>query len=147
MSMEQGDALLAHNFGIQIDGITVETLHSVSELGNQQDVIEYAQVTENGQPIVRKLPGVKKAGEVTIVRGAQPSPVFSEWLDTSVKGDMGSARKNASVVYMDSMKQPIKRVNLRNAWCSSRMVSGVTAGEASVVTETVVIVYEEAVPE
>lgn len=60
---------------------------------------------------------------------------------------MGSARKNASIIYMDSQYNPVRRQHLRNAWCSKVMGAAATAGEASVMTETVTIVYEELVTE
>ena len=41
----------------------VEYLQEVNGLDMTQDVIEYQQVSANGQPVTKKLPGVKKAGE------------------------------------------------------------------------------------
>lgn len=61
MSLQPGDALTTHNFGLQIDGIMVEYLQEVSSLSMEQDVIEYQQVSADGKPIIKKLPGVKKA--------------------------------------------------------------------------------------
>ncbi|AXG77567.1 phage tail protein [Streptomyces paludis] len=147
MTLSQGDALTTHNFGLQIDGVMVEHLHGVGELGMEQDVIEYSQVTENGLPIIKKMPGVKKAGETTLTRGANQSKEFDEWIETSLRGDMASARKNASIIYMDYQFNPVKRKHLRNAWCSKVVDPPVTAGEAAIMTQTVTIVYEELVTE
>jgi len=147
MSLQPGDSLTSHNFGLQIDGVMVEYLQEVNGLDMTQDVIEFQQVSANGQPVTKKLPGVKKAGEATVVRGMTQSSSFNDWINASVRGDMGSARKNASILVMDHQNNPVKRYHLRNAWCSKVSASTVKAGEASALTETVTITYEEMIME
>ncbi|QMU70995.1 phage tail protein [Streptacidiphilus sp. P02-A3a] len=147
MSLQPGDALASHNFGLQIDGVMVEYLQEVNGLTMEQDVIEYQQVSANGKPTVKKMPGVKKAGQVTVVRGMTQSASFSQWINESVAGNMAMARKNASIIMMDYMNNPVKRYNLRNAWCSKVEASTVKAGDASALTESVTIVFEELVIE
>lgn len=143
MALDTGDALATHNFGLQIDGVMVETLQEVSSLSMEQDVIEYQQVSADGKPIIKKLPGVKKAGDCTVTRGATQSTAFTEWIASSIAGDMGSARKDASIIFMDYELTEVKRYNLRNAWCSKVEVSGVKAGDAAALTEQVTITFEE----
>ncbi|WP_406507815.1 phage tail protein [Streptomyces sp. NBC_00212] len=147
MSLQPGDALTTHNFGLQIDGIMVEYLQEVSSLSMEQDVIEYQQVSADGKPVIKKLPGVKKAGECTVTRGATQSATFSEWIKQSIDGNMGSARKNASIIMMDYMDNPVKRYHLRNAWCNKVEISSVKAGDAQAMTEQVSITFEELVIE
>ncbi|GAA1976214.1 phage tail protein [Kitasatospora viridis] len=147
MSMQPGDALASHNFGLQIDGVLVEYLQEVSGLSMKQDVIEYKQVTPQGQLVTKKMPGVKQAGECTVVRGMTHSAAFSQWIQESIYGNMSSARKNATIIMMDYTNAPVKRYHMRNAWCSSVEASTVKAGEASALTETISITYEELVIE
>lgn len=75
------------------------------------------------------------------------SGAFSEWINKSIAGDMGSARKNATIMMMDYQNNPVKRYNMRNAWCSKVETSGVKAGDAAALTEQVTIVFEELVIE
>ncbi|MFD3329065.1 phage tail protein [Streptomyces sp. NPDC058611] len=147
MSLQPGDALTSHNFGLQIDGVMVEFLQEVSSLSMEQDVIEYQQVSADGRPVIKKLPGVKKAGQCSVTRGATQSSAFTEWISASINGDMGSARKNATIMMMDYQDNPVRRYNLRNAWCSKVEVSSVKAGAASALTEQVTITFEELVIE
>ncbi|KUL52237.1 phage tail protein [Streptomyces sp. NRRL S-1521] len=145
MSLQPGDALTSHNFGLQIDGVMVEYLQEVSGLSQEQDVIEYQQVSAQGKPVTKKIPGVKKAGNCTVVRGMTQSKAFDEWITQSVSGQMATARKNASIIVMDYQNNPVKRYNMRNAWCSKIDASTVKAGEAAALTETVTITFEELV--
>jgi phage tail-like protein len=127
--------------------VTVEYLQEVSGLTFEQDVIEYQQVSSDGKAVTKKMPGAAKAGECTVTRGMTESRVFSEWINSSMAGDMGNARKNATIMLMDWQNSPVKRYNLRNAWCSRIETSGVRAGDASALTEQVTITYEELVIE
>ncbi|WP_030911941.1 phage tail protein [Streptomyces sp. NRRL F-5126] len=145
--MQPGDALTTHNFGLQIDGVMVEFLHQVQGLSLEQDVIEYQQVSAQGHPVTKKMPGVKKAGVCTVVRGMTQSQAFDQWINESLAGQMDTARKNATIMHMDTLNNPQKRYHLRNAWCSKIEAGSVTAGEAQALTETVTITYEELVIE
>jgi phage tail-like protein len=147
MSIAPGDTLTSHNFGLQIDGVMVEYLQKVDGLSYKQDVIEFQQVSANGQPKTSKMPGVQKAGECTVVRGMTQSSAFTQWIQQSIAGQMATARKNATIVVMDTENNPVKRYNLRNAWCCDIQASSVEAGAASALTETVTITYEELVIE
>ncbi|WP_329264924.1 phage tail protein [Streptomyces sp. NBC_01478] len=147
MSLQPGDALTSHNFGLQIDGVMVEYLQEVSGLSVEQDVIEYQQVSKDGKPVTKKMPGVKKAGECTVTRGMTESAAFTSWINDSIAGNMGAARKNATIMMMDYQNSPVKRYNMRNAWCSKVETSGVKAGDTSALTEQVTIVFEELVIE
>ncbi|MEU9417948.1 phage tail protein [Streptomyces sp. NPDC051000] len=147
MSLQPGDALTSHNFGLQIDGVMVEYLAEVSGLTLEQDVITYQQNSAQGRAEVSLLPGVQKNGQCTVVRGMTQSASFTQWINDSIRGQMSTARKNASIIMMDYQDNPVKRYNLRNAWCSKIDASTVKAGEASALTETVTIVFEELVIE
>jgi phage tail-like protein len=147
MSLQPGDALTSHNFGLQIDGVMVEYLAEVSGLSIEQDTISYQQNTPQGQNVPKVLPGVKKSGQCTVVRGMTQSASFTQWINQSIAGQMTTARKNASIIMMDFQNNPVKRYHLRNAWCNKIDASTVKAGEAAALTETVTIAFEELVIE
>ncbi|GLV85933.1 phage tail protein [Streptomyces lavendulae] len=147
MSLQPGDALTSHNFGLQIDGVMVEYLAEVSGLTLEQDVITFQQNSAQGRPEVSLMPGVQKNGQCTVVRGMTQSASFTQWINDSIRGQMSTARKNASIIMMDYEDNPVKRYNLRNAWCSKIETSTVKAGEAAALTETITIVFEELVIE
>ncbi|MFC5182675.1 phage tail protein [Actinomadura harenae] len=143
MAFQGGDAVASHNFGLQIDGVMVEYLQSVTGLTYAQDVIEFKQNSAQGKPVTKKMPGVAQAGECTVVRGQTESPAFTTWIKDSIKGNMGSARKNASIIVMDYQNNPVKRYHMRNAWCSKIEASQLEAGGNAALTESVTITFEE----
>jgi phage tail-like protein len=143
MSLSNGDSAVALNFAIQIDGVQVEYLSSISGLSNKQDVIQHVQNTQQGKPVVRKMPGISQGGEVTVTRGKTQSKAFTQWIDSSLKGDMGSARKNVSIIVQDYQGTEVTRFNLVDAWCCETSYSDMTAGQAQVYEEKVTITYED----
>jgi phage tail-like protein len=147
MSLQPGESLTTHRFGIQIDGVGLEYLQSISGYKTTQDVIELKQNSASGKPVIKKMPGGQQAGEVTVVYGVTSSRAFYEWHKLSQNGNMGAARKNATIIFYDSMMTPVKRYHLTQAWCSNVTPGDVRAGEASALTETATIVYEDLVPE
>ena len=118
MSLQPGDALTSHNFGLQIDGVMVEYLAGGQRPDHDEDVIEFQQITANGQYVIKKLPGVKKAGEVDRRPRHDPVHVVQRLDQRLGAGRYGPARKNASILVIDYHEQPVKRYHLRNAWCS-----------------------------
>ena len=142
-ALGRGDSVVVHNFAIQIDGVQVEYLKSVSSISQKQDVIENVQNTPSGQPKVSKMPGISKGGEVTLTRGATGSPSFTTWIQDSLNGNMAVARKSASIIVLDYMNNPVQRFNLTNAWITDRNYTSLTSGEAGVFEETVTITFED----
>jgi phage tail-like protein len=143
MSLSNGDSATVHNFAIQIDGVQVEYLSSISGLSNKQEVIQHVQNTPQGKPVIRKMPGTPQGGEVTVTRGRSQSNDFTNWIKTSLAGDMGSARKNVSIIVLDYEGNEVTRFNLTAAWCCETTYSDMTAGQAQVYEEKVTITYED----
>lgn len=78
-----------------------------------------------------------------MTRGATQSAAFTEWIASSIAGDMGAARKDASIIFLDYQLSEVKRYNLRNAWCTKVELSATKAGDAAALTEQVTITFEE----
>jgi phage tail-like protein len=146
--MAQGDALSTHTFGVQLGGILVESVQEVSGLSVEQEVVEVKQVTNSGEQIIRKQPGARQAGEVTIIRGLDKSSAFTDWIKQTLNnGAVNTARQNLTIEIMDSTKATVRRIQLMQGWASKWEGPSLKAGESSAATETVTITFEEIVVE
>jgi phage tail-like protein len=146
--MAQGDALSTHTFGVQLGGILVESVQEVSGLSVEQEVVEVKQVTNSGVQIIRKQPGARQAGEVTIIRGLDKSSAFTDWIKQTLNnGAVNTARQNLTIEIMDSTKATVRRIQLMQGWASKWEGPSLKAGESSAATETVTITFEEIVVE
>jgi phage tail-like protein len=143
MALPELDTSVGHSFAAEYDGVMIKAIQEVSGLKMEQDVIELKQNTPDGKYIIKKLPGRKKAGEVTLTRGLTADNSFEKWVESSQFGKMADARKNGAIIVFDYEGTPIKRYNMTNAWPKSLEIGSMKAGDQSVLTEKHVITYEE----
>jgi phage tail-like protein len=142
--MAEGDALSTHVFGVQLGGYRVESIQEISGMTVEEDVVEVKQVSDQGKQIIRKQPGARQAGEVTITRGLDKSSEFTKWIkETLNKGAVSSARQNLTIEIMDSELNTVRRIQLMQGWVSKWEGPSLKAGESSPATESVTIVFEE----
>ncbi|TCO55777.1 phage tail protein [Actinocrispum wychmicini] len=138
------DALITHRFGVQLGGITVESIQEISGLTVDQAVVEVPGVTSTGRPFIKKQPGATKGGEVTITRNLDPSSAFSDWIKQTLnEGAIKAARQNLTIEFMDNQGNTVRRIQLMNAWASKWEGPGLKAGDSTGATEKVTITFEE----
>jgi phage tail-like protein len=140
--MAEYDVNIAHSFGIEVDGIQIKHITEVSGLKMEQEVVEVHANTTDGKPILVKMPGLPKAGEVTLVRGLTQDSSFDAWIKDSRFGQVDQIRKGGSIILYDLYGGEVKRYKLTNAWPKSIEVNALKAGDNSIVTEKLVVVFE-----
>ncbi len=143
MGLPDFDSSVGHSFGLEIDGVVIKQIQEVTGLKMEQDVIEYKSNTPDGKYMIKKLPGRWKAGECTLTRGLTADNSFEKWVQNSQFGKMGDVRKNGSIIVFDYIGAPIKRYKITNAWPKSLELGALKAGDTSVVTEKLVVTYEQ----
>lgn len=146
--MATGDTLAVHCFQVELGGIQIESIQEISGLTLEVDTIEVKQVSPTGQTIIRKLPGARQAGEVTITRGMDKSDEFTKWIKDSMEGKIDDARKDISIIMTKADQQSDeRRFNLSKGWVTKWEGPELKAGESSHATEKVTITFEEIVAE
>jgi phage tail-like protein len=143
MALPDMDSSVGHSFGLEIDGVVIKQISEVTGLKMEQDVIELKENTSDGKYIIKKLPGRPKAGEVTLTRGLTGDQSFEKWVKDSQFGKMSDARKGGAVIVYDFEGSAIKRYKLTNAWPKSLEIGSLKAGDTSVLTEKLVVTYEQ----
>lgn len=146
--MADGDALSTHIFGVELGGYQVEFIQEISGFTVEEEVVTNNQVSNRGKQIIRKQPGARQAGEVTIVRGLDKSSEFTKWIkETLNKGAVDTARQNLTIEIKDSKNDTVRRIQLMRGWASKWEGPSLKAGESSVATESVTIQFEEIIVE
>jgi len=143
MALPEANSAVGHSFGLEFDGITIKSITEVSGLKMEQDVVELKQNGPDGKYDVKKLPGRPKAGEVTLTRGLTEDNSFEKWVKDAHFGKMTTARKGGAIIVYDYEGSAIKRYKLTNAWPKSLEIGSLKAGDTSVLTEKLVITYEQ----
>ncbi|WP_310728671.1 phage tail protein [Streptomyces sp. N2A] len=142
--MLTGDTFSSSTFAIELGKFQVETVQAVSGLTLEQDVVDTRQLSATGELIVRKQPGARNTGEITITRGMDKSTAFTDWIKaTLVNSDLDSARQNITIALKDAQKQTVRRIHLSNAWGSRWEGPQLEASKSGPAVEQVTITYED----
>ncbi|MFF3861573.1 phage tail protein [Streptomyces sp. NPDC002209] len=142
--MLTGNSFSSNTFAIELGKFQVETVQDVSGLQLEQDVVETRQVSATGELIVRKQPGARSTGEITITRGMDKSTAFTDWIkSTLVNADLDAARQNITIALKDAEMQTVRRIHLSNAWASRWEGPQLGAANSGTATEQVTITYED----
>jgi phage tail-like protein len=140
------DALAGYHFSVEIDGVTIAQFKELSGLSAEIQTIEHRENKKGGLPVMKKLPGAKKYGDITLKHGKTDSKAVWEWLKKVQDGDIDTARKNGSVVLFDYKMGEVGRFNFVNAWPSKVSLGALQAAGNDVLLEECVITHEGVSP-
>lgn len=136
------DALGNYAWQVEVDGLQLAQFKEVSGLSSEIQVIEHKENKPGGLPLIKKLPGARKYGDITLKRGKTDDPAFWTWIREVQEGKIDSARRNGSVVLYDYEYGEKVRWNFINGWPSKVSISNLQAGGSDVAVEDVTIVHE-----
>jgi phage tail-like protein len=140
------DALAAYSFQVDIDGVTIAQFKEVSGLSSEIQVIEQRETAKGGIPVIKKLPGSHKWGDITLKRGKTKDNSLWQWMKTAQDGDIDAARRNGSIVLFDYKRGEVARFNFVNGWPSKVSFGSFSAGGNEVQLEECVITHEGVSP-
>ena len=132
------DPFSAFNFLVEIDGVTKAGFSECSGLTMETDAIEYRNGNED--ITVRKLPGLKKFGNITFKRGVTPDKKLWEWRKRVLDGK--TERQSGSVTLLNEARQTAMRWSFREAWPRKLDAPAFNAKNNEVAIETLEIVVE-----
>ena len=140
------DALAGYSFSVEIDGVMVAQFKEVGGLSAEIQTIEHRENTLKGLPVLKKLPGAQKWGDLTLKRGRTDSKALWDWMKQVQDGDIDGARKNGSVVLYDYKHGEVSRFNFLNGWPSKVSLGSLQAGGNDVLVEECTITHEGVAP-
>jgi phage tail-like protein len=147
VALPDQDAAVGHSFGLEFDGVQITQIQEITGLKMEQDVVEMKVNTNDGKFFIKKLPGCPKAGEVVLTRGLTSDNSFEKWIQNSRIGQMSQARKGGAIIVYDFEGSALKRYSLTACWPKSLELSSLKAGDTSVLTEKLTLVYETMQPQ
>jgi phage tail-like protein len=140
------DAVATYGFQVEITGVTIAQFKEVSGLSSEIQVIEHRENKKGGLPIVKKLPGSHKWGDITLKRGKTNDKSLWQWMKQAQDGDVDGARRNGSIVLYDYKHGEIARFNFTNGWPSKVSFGTFSAQGNEIQLEECVITHEGIAP-
>lgn len=137
------DALAAHLFSVEIDGVQIAKFKEIDGISSEIKVIEIQENTAQGKPFVKKVPGPFNPPTLKLKRGMDMDMSLYKWHQSMRdKGDVPGSRKNGSIVFYSYEGAEVARYNFTNAWISKYNGGGGKAGSTDVLLEDVEIPCE-----
>jgi phage tail-like protein len=135
---DRKDPYRTYNFRVEIDGITRAGFRECSGLDTSQDPIDYREGTD--ALTARKLPGLVKYSSISLKWGITDDDELWAWRKQAMDGKV--ARKNGSIVLMDTAGVEKLRWNFREGWPTKWTGPSFNATGNEVAIETLEIVHE-----
>jgi phage tail-like protein len=136
-----GNPILQYNFLLEIDGTSgaVAGFTEVSGINMESGIVEYREDSDTAT--ARKLPGLRKYGNITLKRGFTTNTELWDWRKTVIDGL--TERKSGAIIMLDEARQPTLRWEFSQAWISKYEgpALNATANEAAI--ESIEIAVED----
>jgi phage tail-like protein len=136
---DRNDPYTVFNFQVEIDGVPVAAFSECSGLSTETEVIEYRNGNEDNT--VRKLPGLKKFGNIVLKRGFTDGKELWEWRKKVMDGK--TERRSGSIVLLNEQREPALRWNFREGWPLKWEGPVLNAKSSEVAIEELVIACED----
>ncbi len=137
--MARNDPYAQYNFILEIEGTTVAGFAEVGGLSMEQDIIEYREGSDTAT--MRKLPGLRKHGNISLKRGYTQNRELWNWRKTTIDGV--TERKSGAVILRDEAGQPALRWEFREGWVSKYEGPALKASANEAAMESIEIAVED----
>jgi len=137
--MARNDPYAQYNFILEIEGTTVAGFAEVGGLSMEQDIIEYREGSDTAT--VRKLPGLRKYGNISLKRGYTQNRELWEWRKTTIDGL--TERKAGAVILRNEAGEPALRWEFREGWVSKYEGPALKATANEAAMESIEIAVED----
>lgn len=138
------DVLASYCWHIIIDGYSLAMFQKVDGISVEVQPIEYKAISLTEGLVVRKSPGAKKYGDITLTRGKINDDQFLKWIQSVQKGLISDARKSGKLQLFDfDLTSTVHSYSFKNAWPTKWALSGLAATSNEVMVETITLCVEE----
>lgn len=138
--MPRQDPYRQFRFRVEIDGITQAGFSECTFGDTTTDPVEYREGDE--LPIMRKLSGLTKFGNITLKWGITDSMDIYNWRQQIIDTGAEGARKNMSIILIDEAGADKARWDVVRAWPSKYDPPDFSGKGNEVAIETLEIVHE-----
>ncbi len=137
-----GDPMIGAHFEVSVGAVT-GYFTEVSGLGSESEVVDHKIMAKGAkEPIIRKIPGRLKWGDITLKRGITKNMDFYKWRQQVEQGKVDAARLDGTVIMYDQNLTPVASWEFYKAWPSKISGPQLTSDSNAVGVEELVIVHE-----
>ncbi len=139
---DREDPLVGFNYGLDLMEKAAGFFTECSGLGSESEVVEQKVVDNNGNELVRKIPGRLKWQDVTLKRPITSEMDLWDWQTEVDEGTIDGARINGSIVMFDQTHTEVARWNFDRGWLKKIGGPQMKSDGNDIVMEEIVIAHE-----
>jgi phage tail-like protein len=117
-------------------------VREISGLSSETEMVEESVTDERGRPVVRKVPGGTKWGNITLKRGVDSNLELWNWRKQVIEQGPEAARVDGTIELLDVDGRPVATYRFRQGWPSKYMGPSLNAASNEVAIETIEITHE-----
>lgn len=137
-----GDPMIGAHFEVSV-GAVKGYFTEVSGLGSETEVVEHKIMAKGAkEPIIRKIPGRLKWGDITLKRGITANMDFYTWRKEVEQGKVDSARLDGTIIMYDQNMNAVAEWTFTKGWPSKITGPSLAADSNAVGIEELTIVHE-----
>jgi len=136
------DPLVGFHFSLEVQGAVTGYFTEIGGLGSETEVVDHKIVTEKALPIVQKIPGRLKWGDITLKRGITAAMDMWNWRKMVEEGKIADARKNGSIIMYNQSFEKVAQWDFVNGWPSKVTGPQVQSDSNAFGIEEMTIVHE-----
>lgn len=137
-----GDPMVGAYFEVSVGAIS-GYFTEVSGLGSETEVVEHKIMSKGAkEPIIRKIPGRLKWGDIVLKRGITANMDFYDWRKQVEQGKVDGARLDGTVIMYDNTFSPIAEWTFTKGWPSKISGPSLQSDGNAIGIEELTIVHE-----
>jgi phage tail-like protein len=141
-AQEQGEALAASFFYVQLDSLATVAVREVSGIGSENDVIVQHQVNAQGKAMYIKVPGKLTWNNLVLKKGIDTDMSLWTWRNEIITQGVDGKRKNGSIYVVDVTGAAKTTWSIVNAWPCSYVVGAMVPDTNEMLLEEVHLAHE-----
>jgi phage tail-like protein len=137
-----GDPMIGAHFEISVGAVT-GYFTEVSGLGSETEVVEHKIMAKGAkEPIIRKIPGRLKWGDIVLKRGITKNLDFYNWRKQVESGKVEAARLDGTIIMYDQTMAPVAEWSFSKGWPSKISGPSLQSDGNAIGVEELTIVHE-----
>jgi phage tail-like protein len=137
-----GDPMIGAHFEVSVGAVT-GYFTEVSGLGSESEVVDHKIMAKGvKEPIVRKIPGRLKWGDIVLKRGITKNMDFYKWRQQVEQGKVDTARLDGSIIMYDQNMNPVAAWDFFKGWPSKISGPALQTDGNNIGIEELTIVHE-----
>jgi phage tail-like protein len=139
---EQGEALAASFFYVQLDGLSTVAFRELSGIGSENDVITQHQVNAQGKAMYVKVPGKLNWSNLVLKKGVDKDMSLWTWRNEIITSGVDGKKKNGQIYIVDVTGAQKTTWKVVGAWPCSYVIGTMVPDTNEMLLEEVHLAHE-----